>query len=329
MSKPTSASIVASKPLTDMSIALMNAPADYIAARIQPTPVKQRKGTYYVYSQADLNRLILKERQSGTEAAADGFALATEAYELKNYGGKVPLDVDDIEDADEVLDLSKDAVEMLANAGAMQVESDLATCVGTLATWGAGTDLVGVASSPSTDQFLGWEVAGSTPAGDVLVEANGIKTRGNRRPNTIISGGDVAAKLRAHPDFVGRFQYTREAPSSSLMEKELAAYFAVDNFHILDASYNSANEGLSATMAQFMSNKLWLGYVAPTPGRKTASAFKRFVWASPAGGGSDGVRVRVYMDESIKSEVTELDAFFQFKRVAVSLGRLFTNCISR
>jgi hypothetical protein len=163
----------------------------------------------------------------------------------------------------------------------------------------------------------------------VLVEGNNIKTRGGRRPNIIISGGDVAARLRGHPDFVGRFQYAREAPASTLMEKELAAYFGVDEFHILDASYNSANEGLSATMAQFMSNKLWLGYVSGAPGRRTASAFKRFVWAVPAGGGSDGVRVRVYMDEAIKSEVTELDAFFQFKRVAVGLGRLFTNCISR
>lgn len=322
-SKPFVESFHTNLPLQDFTLLALQDPENFVSGKIPMVGADARSGLYWIYDEADWNRQSLQVRASGTEAPEDGWAQTTDTYVMTNYGGKVPLDMDDIADEDDMLDSEQSAVTWLSEKAKLRMEKSLSALMAASVWTG---DQTGVASGPSTDQFLRFNATGAVPSATVNALQVTLNGRCRRRGNTIIVAEDVDEALRANLDVKDQIKYTENASRKFITDQKMADYFGVQNYWVMRASENTADEGQTAVYTPFMTNKLWLGYVNPNPSKRSVTALARFKWDRMPGG-TDGVRTRTYMADSRKSEIVETDIIYVFKKVAARCGVMFLQCL--
>ena len=125
------------------------------------------------------------------------------------------------------------------------------------------TNMAGVASSPSTNQFIKWSDSSSDPIGDIAKVRMEMLKAGKHLPNKAIMTYDVYEAIRSHPDFMDRIKYTGTSDRPAMTHlKSMAELFELDEILLMKTLINIAPEsvedsnGNPATNYQFMASKI-------------------------------------------------------------------------
>lgn len=326
--QPSRSDVHVDRPLTQISIAFMQAAANFVADRVFPVvPVGKQSDKYFTYDRGMFNRDEMQLRAPGTESAGATYKLSTDSYSADVWA--LHKDVADQvrANADSPLQLDREATEFLTIKALIRKEKNWAARHFITGAW--TTERAGVASGPTGTQFLRWDVAASTPIEDVRAGATAMaELTGGFRPNKLVIGRHVYDSLLDHPDIVGRIDRGQTSGAAIVLRQNLAALFEMDEVLVMDAVENAAVEGATNSHAFIGGKHALLAYAAPSPGLMVPSAGYTFSWNGLLGGGALGSRIKRMRMEHLESDRIEIEMAFDQKKVAADLGSFFLNAVS-
>jgi hypothetical protein len=308
----------------------MQSAETFIADKVFPSvPVQKQSDRYFTYDRGDFNRDEMAERAPGTESAGGGYKLDnTPTYYAKVWAFHKDLDDQTLANADNVLNLEKEAAEFCAMKALIKREKIWSASYFTSGVWTG--DQTGVAAAPGANQFLQWNDSASTPIEDLRAQCTVIQKRTGFRPNTLVLGQEVYDKLIDHPDIVDRVKYGQSGVGkiAGIDTSDLAALFKLGRVLVMGAIENTANEGATEASAFIGGKKALLVYSAPSPGLMTPSGGYTFEWAGFMGNAGKGTRVKKFRMDALSSDRVEIEAAFDMKLVAAEMGVMFLSAVS-
>lgn len=327
MAQPTIDQVYVSAPLTNISVAYMNQPSNFIAGRVFPVvPVDTPEGIFFVYNKGDWFRDEVEPRVDEEESAGSGYRIAQDTFRTEIYA------------------FHKDIPRRVRLAAVPATNPDVAASrfvtqrfltfqeVHWVSTYFAAgvwdTDVTGVAASPGVGEFVQWSnYTTSTPTDDIDNAKDAISGVTGIEPNTLVLGSNVYRKLRNHPELVDRFKYT---DPSNITEQMLATYLEIERVFISRAIVNTAQEGATESYSRIMGNHAWLGYVTPAPSLLEPSAGYNFTWAGINPSMGENINMKRLDFASIGREVVRVEGemAWDMKVVATDLGYFFEDAVA-
>jgi hypothetical protein len=324
--KPTASDVHVNAPLTNVSVAYIQAAEAYIADKVFPTvPVPNQSNRYFVYSKADFFRDEAKIRAPATESAGGGFDLDnTPTYAAQVYA--LHKDVDDQvrANADAAINPDRDATEYITQQ--LLIRRDKVWAANYFAAGKWGLDLTGVAAAPGANQFLQWNDATSKPCSVIHGEIVRITEATGFKPNTLVLGARTFMQLCDNPDVLGRIQYVQRGVVTPDI---LASLFGVDRVLVAWATQNTALEGAAAAMSMIANSKAaLLVYANPSPSLMQPSGGYTFAWTGMLGAGATGSRIKRFRMEHLEADRIEGELAFDMKLVASDVGTFFASAVA-
>ena len=318
MPMPSQSDLHINVPLTNVSIAYMQAANTYIADKVFPrVPVQKQSDLYWKFSKSDWRRTDVEKRAPSTESKGVGWNMDSDSYFAHVYA--VHKDIDDQlrANADSVFSLDRDSTQFITNQMLLKRDIDWNNRYFKPGVW--ETDLVG-----GTD-FGKWSDAGSDPIGDVQKLVIDFRKLTGFAPNIMVFGAHTMAALKQHPDIIDRIKYTQRG---IVTEDLIATLFGIDEIYttyatvatgpqIPDAveqdkvaTYDFINDSKSAMML----------YAPKSPSLLTPSAGYTFTWNGYAAGNSQGIKIKRFRMEHIASDRIEAEMTYDQKVVCTDLG---------
>lgn len=329
MSKPTPGDVHVNAPLTNISVAYMQNPANFVAGRVFPNvPVSKQSDRYYTYDRGDFNRDDMEIRAPGTESAGGGYGIDNTPTYFANVWA-LHKDVHDQvrSNTDAALDPDREATEFLSHKALIRKEKLFVSKYFTGGIWTSDYD--GVSASPGAGQVLQWNDAASTPVQDVKNAADAIQLLTGFRPNKLVLGRPVMTALGEHPDIIDRIKYTSGNDRPAIVTASaLAALFEVEEVLVTSAIENTAAEGLTNTHAWIGGKKAGLFYAAPSPGLMTPTAGYTFSWSGFMGAQALGTRIKRFRMEHLESDRVEIQMAMDMKLVSADLGAFWDTIVA-
>ena len=318
----TPSDVHVNRPLTNISVAYMQNPANFVAARIFPVvPVSKQSDIFYTYNRGDWNRNEMKKRAPATESAGGTYGLGQDTYFADVYA--VHMDVPDQlrANADEQINVDRDATAWVSQKGLLFRENAWVDNFFKAGVW--TTQKTGIPTGvPTAAQFLQWNDAASEPAKDVKRWKDEILQKTGVIPNVLVLGHKTYTILTENDSIVDRVKYGQTPNGPAVVTRQaLAALFEVDRIEVLSSLINSGVEG-GAEVNNFTAAPTAAGlfYAAPSPGLLQPSAGYTFSWSGYLGANSEGGRVSTIRMELLKADRVELELSFSPKKVADDLG---------
>lgn len=324
MASPTAADLHINRPLSNISVAFMQSQSEFIADRVFPNvPVDHKSDSYYIYARSSWNRPQAEPRARATESAGGGWEVSTDTYNAERYAFHKDIDDQDRANQDAQFNLDREATEFVTRQLLLTREKIFVDTFFKASVWDA--DLTGVASNPSTNQFLQWDQAGSSPVEDIKNAILDQTELTGFRPNTLVLGPRVLRVLEDHPDIIDRIKYTERAIVSTDL---IASLVGVDRVLVPHPIQNTAKEGVTESNAFFYGKAALLAYASPSAGLLTPSAGYTFNWRRFLGTGALTAITRRFRMPEITSDRIEAEMFFDMKVVAPEMGTFFGSAIS-
>lgn len=330
MPQPSSSDVYVNIPLTNISVAYIQDQSTFVASQVFPeVPVERQSADYLTYDRTYWFRDTAQERAPGTESAGDGYEVDfNNQYFCHLYA--LHKDIDDQVRANAMppMDVDRDTTEWLTQKLLIRRELQWASKFFTTGVWTG--NLTGVASTPSTNEFLQWNNSGSTPIEDIMGQVIAITQLTGIKPNVLVLSPDVYNALLNNAEIVERIKYSQLGVTTQDL---LAAIFQLDKVLVAWSVVNTSEEQAPATVPQVgtyqftMQNGALLCYAAPGPSLMRPSAGYTFVWTGYMGAGAAGNRILQFRMEWLKSDRIEGEIAFDQHVVAPDLGVFFTNCI--
>lgn len=328
MSQPTAGDVHVNAPLTNISIAYIQAANNFVAHRAFPNiPVTKQGDRYYTYSRADYNRDDMQDRAPGTESAGSG-------YDLDNTPTYFALvkalhkDIDDQTRAnqDSVLNADRDATIFLTNKAMIKRERTFAQKFMAVSVW--DNEVTGVNSGVQSGEFLIWNDANSDPIGDVRTGKRTVLENTGFEPNKMTISQTVLDALVDHPDIVDRIKYGQTPGAPAMVNPNtLAQLFGLEEVLVSKAVYNSAAKNATEASNFVVGNHALLTYVTPTPSIMVPSAGYTFSWTGWMGASGMGHRIKRFRMEALESDRIEIQMAYDQKVVGADLGYFFANAV--
>lgn len=336
MPRETYRDVHVDRPLTQMSLHYIQNTADFVAHRFFPTVnVNNASDTYDVYPSGYFDRIHESKRAEEGVANSIGYKTTSANYSVDEDALRTFISDKKRANCDSQRNLDNEATILVTRALLLAKEKRFVDTFMTSGVW--GTDMAGVASSPSANQFIKWSDASSDPVGDIAKLRMAMILKGKRRPNKAIMTLDVYEAIRNHPDFLDRIKYTGSSDRPAMTHmRTLCELFELDEILVMQTMLNVAAEGIEdsdgnpPTDYQFMTDKKFLlAYVEPTAGLMSPVAGVNFCWNRYiAQGLQGGPTVRRYRDTPAKKgEYIEAEMAQTFKLVAPDLGALMVDVI--
>lgn len=332
MPQPTPGDVHVNFILTNLSVAYAQQ-ASFIADQVFPqVPVQFQSNRYWKYPRGAWFRTETRKRAPATETPGSGWTLSDDSYYADVWGVHKDIDDQTRANSENQLQLDRDATDFVTQQ--MLLKRDLEWQAMYFGTGIWATDLTGVASGPTSGQFVQWDQAASTPLQDVLTYQIAMQQVTGLRPNTMVIGPQLEVALYNHPQIIDRIKYTQRGIITLDL---LAEFFNVDRILVANAVVNTTPENLSDTVPegpvsvitpddntsgfQFVFGKhMLLCYSAPNPGLRTVSAGYVFTWTGLFGTGAYGGRIKKFRMEEIASDRVEGEQAYAMKVIAPDLG---------
>ena len=336
MPRETFRDVHVDRPLTNMSLHYIQNTADFIAHRFFPTvPVNNASDLFDYYPSGYFDRIHESRRAEEGIANTIGYKVSQKSYSVEEDALRTFISDKKRANCDSSRRLDAEATALVTRALLLAKEKRFVETFMTTGLW--TTNMAGVASSPSTNQFIKWSDSSSDPIGDIAKVRMEMLKAGKHLPNKAIMTYDVYEAIRSHPDFMDRIKYTGTSDRPAMTHlKSMAALFELDEILLMKTLINIAPEsvedsnGNPATNYQFMASKtILLGYVEPSVGLMSPVAGVNFAWNRYIGMGiQNGPVVRRYRENPAKKgEYIEAEMAQQFQLVAPDLGALMTDVI--
>lgn len=326
MPNPTPGQVHVDGLLTDVSVAFVQSSTKFVADKVFPrVPVQKQSDKVAIYNQQDFMRVEAEKRAPGDSAVRVGYRTSSTTYIADEWAAEHAIDDQVRANADSPYAPGEDAVRYLVNGMQLRREKEWVTnffSTGNLWTGSSdAADLVG-----ATD-FTQWSNAASTPIEDIRKAANRIERASGFRPNKLVVDRYGESDLLDHPDIVDRIKHVSSEPVTRQL---VARLMGLDEVLVTAAAEYSGGEGLStAAGGSFIaSDEALLVYAPPAPSLMTPSGGYTFVWSGLTGS-NEGQVVEQYRDDKAVSDVVRVRAAWAQKRIAPSLGVLFTDTSTR
>lgn len=206
--------------------------SEFIASLLFPTvPVNLRGGNIITFGKESF-MLYNTQRSPGENTRRVKFGHAGSPYALVDYSleGLVPVEVEQEAVNGPGIDMGQRAIAEVSAIMALRLEKASADIARTAGSYGASNKV----TLSGTDQWS--DFTGSDPIDDVEAAKEAIRAATGKRPNTMVMGAAVMAKLRQHPKIVDRIKYTgRDVATPEL----LASLFGVARVTAGDAIYSN------------------------------------------------------------------------------------------
>lgn len=320
MPQPSINSVHIDAILTNISVAYMQKQDNFIADKVFPIiPVDKKSNKYFVYRKNDWFRDEAQRRADATESAGSGYNLDTDSYSADVWAFHKDVGDQTVANADAPLSPLREAAEFVTHRLMLRRELQWVSDYFTTGVW--GTDWAGVASSPSTNQFIKWsDYASSDPLEDIEAAKETILSTTGHEGNTLVLGYQVFRKLKNHPDLVDRIKYTTR---DVITEDVMASLFGVDRVLVAKAVKATNAEGATAAYDFAYGKAAALYHVAPSAGLLTPSAGYSFAWTGVSSGLGQTIGTSNFRMESLKADRVEAEMAFDNKVVGADLGFFF------
>ena len=330
MPQPTLTQVHTPTPLTNIAVAYMQDDASYIADKVFPVvPVAHQSDIYYVWSKADFFRNNARKRSDATESAGAGVNLTTDTYRADVWALHDDIGEQARANQDPSVDLETTTTEYLMQQLLISRDLNFATTYMTTGVW--GTDITGVASAPGGGQVYQWsDDANSDPFTDISNGQTTILQNTGKKPNVLVLGWAVYQALRKHPLVIDRIKFTMKADAADITPALLAAAFAVEEVVVSEAVYNSAGQGLAASMTFIVGKSALLCYRPTAPGLRIPSAGYIFAWNGLDGMGVFGARSwsEPLPNRGKNTIRVECEMAYGMKKVGSDLGYFFATIVA-
>jgi len=325
--QPTPGDVHVNRPLSNLSVAFMQDATDFVASQVFTTlPVPNKSDTFYTYDRGHFWRDAMKKRAPATESAGIGHSLSTGSYVADVWA--LHEDVSDqlVGNADPGIRPFEDAMSVLMQTALVSREVEWATKFFATGKW--TTDRTGVASTPTSTEFLQWNDFGSDPLADLAADIIRIKERTGMRPNTLVLGARVWQFLKNHPDLLARVNAGQTSGPAMVARSTLTALSEIPRIFVMEGVKNTAAEGATNAFS-FIGNKdALLVYSELSPGLRKPTGGYTFAWTGYTGATELGTRVSRFRMEHLKSERVELEMAFDMRLVAADLGVFYSGAVA-
>ena len=333
MAQPTQSDVHVNRPLTNISIATIQAADNFVATQAFPlVPSTVQSNLYFVYDNAYWNSDEMQLRGPASESAGSGYKIdSSNSYFCDPYA--IHKDIGDQvrANADVPINLDREATDHVTLKALIKRERLFASGFMKSGLW-TNYDFTGVAGVPGANQVKQWNQANSTPIEDVWAAKEAILQATGYEPNVLVISFPVYRVLVNHAEFVDRVKYgqTWGAGGTQPAKVTLAAMaqlFEVDRVLVCKAIYNTAQEGAAANHQFIIGKVAGLFYAPSSPGLMTPSAGYIFSWTGYLGAGPDGQRITRFRMEHLKADRVEIEIAFAMKLISVNLGAFWTSVV--
>lgn len=324
MPQPNANALHINAPLTNVAVGFKLDRDGFIADKVFPEiPVDKKSDSYWVIPRGDWLRDEAKPRADATESVGSGYEVGDDAYNAiveaihKDIGDQARAN------ADAPFNLDSQATEFVTDRLLIRKEVAFLGKMFKTGVWSA--DYTGVASAPTSSQFIKWsDYDNSNPTSVIKAAAKKILRTTGMKPNTLVLGYDVWDALSEHPIFIDRMKYTNSDPTNL---SDIARYFDVEKIFVSSAVLNTGKEGQLDSFDFVLGRVMWLGYVAPAPGMFVPSAGYSFAWKGVSGGLGQTVGISKFRMEHLKADRVEGEIAVSPKVVSAELGAFFTDVV--
>lgn len=296
------------QPLTNLSLEYKN--EEYIADSVIPTlPVVKSSDLFYVYT-TDF-KLPATRRAYGSPANQASWGVSTATYNLEWHSLKDSVIDKDRENTDAPLSLDADTTAFLTDKIQLRKEVAAAALLFTTGNWSINRTITGTAAA--------WHTSTAFPVQCVLSIAAIVMKNSGKTPNVGVMGYQTYQNVRENTNITGRIQYVERAIVTADI---LAALFDLPTIKIGRATVDTTQEGLATwsigSNSFVWDDAFWAGYVAPTPGRKMASAAYKL--AKP-----QSRQVKKWRDEEIEGDWIEVSEEYSYRTMASMCAYVIIN----
>jgi hypothetical protein len=257
-------------PLTNVSQAYRNDPAQFIAEQVAPVVMVPKKNfNIYFYGKENLKQVVDDTRTRFGETKQAQYSMTSKAFgPLRGHELMDGIDFDQDMMTEAPLDLEIDIVNFLSEQMALTKEIALATTLADTTKLTINTTLSG------TSQWS--DYANSTPFEDLKTAAQQQRLNGLKPANTLFMSYYTFSILQQHPDLIERVKYSNVASLTLELMQTLFGQFGVNKILVSSAVYDTAAENLTASNSFVWGKHVWLAYITPTPGLRTVNGANHF-----------------------------------------------------
>jgi hypothetical protein len=219
--------------------------AELVGSALFPAvPVGQRGGKIITFAKEDF-ALYNTGRTPGSNTKRVNYGYSGAAYALESHSleGQVPVEIMEEAEAVPGVNMATTAVYKTQNIIGLRLEkaqADLATNASNY----AASNKITLSGTSRWSDYSG----ASHPITDIETAKDAVRAQIGKRPNTVLLGATVLAKLKSHPDILDRIKYTgRDVATLEL----LAALFGVQRVVVGDAIYADAAGTLADVWGKF------------------------------------------------------------------------------
>lgn len=207
--------------------------SEMIAGALFPqVPVSLRGGNIITFGKEDF-MLYATQRAPGANTKRVQFGYSGANYALNDYSleGQVPIEVVQEGQNGPGIDHAAMAVRKVSAIMALRLEFQAAGLARNAASYAASNKIT-LSGTAQWSDFSGT----SNPISVIETAKEAVRAATGKRPNTIVMGAAVFARLRQHPVIIDRMKYTgRDVPTVEI----LAALFGVQRVLVGDAIYSN------------------------------------------------------------------------------------------
>jgi hypothetical protein len=312
-------------PLTNLTIAYMQAAENFVADKVFPmVSVSKQSDKYYKYSREGLRDGDVKVLAPRTEVNRVGMALSTDSYFADVRGLGMDFDEQTLANEDTALELRSQGANVLMEKIMIDREVRWAEAFFAAGIW--GTDI--------TPGNLWSDYTNSTPIVDVTTGRRTMQlASGGYKPNTMVVGKEVRDVLINHPDILARLNGGSTVANPALItDAKLAEIFEVENFYVMEAVRNTAAEGVTDAFGFIGGKNALLTYTPSTMGLRTPGAGAIFCWDSIPGVSGMGITVESFSDDALKrqqiAELIQVKSSDDMKLIGSEMGYFFEACVA-
>jgi hypothetical protein len=316
MPQPSQGQVHVNRPLTNISVAFMQNPNNFVWNKVFPIiPVDKKSDVYFTYPLSQWFADDAQVRRAGTESAGSGYPMSTDSYTCQKYSFHKDIDEDTRDNADMPIDLDRDATEFVTQTLMQRLENQWVTNFFTTSVW--GTDV-----TPST---LWSDYTGSDPLTDIDAGKEAILKNTGFEANTFVIGYAVYRQLMRHPDFRDQIKYTSP---DNINAELLAKILDVPRVIVAKSVKRTSIEGETNAFDFIHGKHALLCHVAPNPGILIPSAGYSFAWKGISRGAGTNIAVKKFYIPRLEVDRVEGSVAFANKVVSSSLGYFFNGAVA-